>query len=82
VVFELMTMERVEAVTASVIVDFPYIPALLSFREYPILLKAFGKIRLTPDVIILNAQGITHPRGIGLASHNWITVRQAFNWVC
>ena len=64
-----MTMERVEAVTASGIVDFPYIPALLSFRESPILLKAFAKIRLTPDVIILDAQGITHPCGIGLASH-------------
>ncbi|GAX61802.1 deoxyinosine 3'endonuclease [Candidatus Scalindua japonica] len=68
-VFELKTMERVEAVTASGIVDFPYIPGLLSFRESPILLKAFAKIKSNPDVIILDAQGIAHPRGIGLASH-------------
>ena len=69
VVFESKTMERVEAVTANGMVDFPYIPGLLSFRESPILLKAFAKIRSSPDVIILDAQGIAHPRGIGLASH-------------
>ncbi len=69
VVFELKTMERVEAVTASGKVDFPYIPGLLSFRESPILLKAFAKIKINPDVVILDAQGIAHPRGVGLASH-------------
>ncbi len=69
VVFNLQTMERVEEVTASGKVDFPYIPGLLSFRESPILLKAFAKIKSEPDVIILDAQGIAHPRGIGLASH-------------
>jgi len=69
VVFSLQTMERVEEVTASGKVDFPYIPGLLSFRESPILLKAFAKIKSEPDVIILDAQGIAHPRGIGLASH-------------
>ncbi len=69
VVFSLQTMERVEEVTASGKVGFPYIPGLLSFRESPILLKAFAKIKSEPDVIILDAQGIAHPRGIGLASH-------------
>jgi len=69
IVFELKTMERVEVVTASGKVDFPYIPGLLSFRESPILLKAFAKIKSNPDVVILDAQGIAHPRGIGLASH-------------
>ncbi len=69
IVFELKTMEKVESVTASGKVDFPYIPGLLSFRESPILLKAFAEIKSNPDAIILDAQGIAHPRGIGLASH-------------
>lgn len=69
VVFKLQTMERVEEVTASGKVSFPYIPGLLSFRESPILLKAFAKIKTEPDVVILDAQGTAHPRGIGLASH-------------
>jgi deoxyribonuclease V len=69
VVFELQTMQKIEETTASGRVDFPYIPGLLSFREAPILLRAFSKIKKTPDIIILDAQGIAHPRGIGLASH-------------
>ncbi len=69
IVFELQTMQKVEEVTASGKVSFPYIPGLLSFRESPILLRAFSKVKKTPDIIILDAQGIAHPRGIGLASH-------------
>ena len=69
VVFELDAMQKIDEVTASGKVDFPYIPGLLSFREAPILLKAFSKIKTNPDIVILDAQGIAHPRGIGLATH-------------
>lgn len=69
VVFELFTMQKIEEVTASGRVNFPYIPGLLSFRESPVLLKAFSKVKEEPDIVILDAQGIAHPRGIGLASH-------------
>ncbi|OPY84414.1 MAG: Endonuclease V [Syntrophus sp. PtaU1.Bin208] len=50
-------------------VSFPYVPGLLSFREGPILLKAFEKLKQRPDVVLFDGQGIAHPRGIGLASH-------------
>lgn len=49
--------------------DFPYIPGLLSFRELPILLKCWCKLERKPDVVICDAQGIAHPRRIGLAAH-------------
>jgi deoxyribonuclease V len=51
------------------IVGFPYISGLLSFREAPVLVEAFRKIRRQPDVIIFDGQGVAHPRGVGIASH-------------
>ncbi|MDX2199734.1 MAG: endonuclease V [Phycisphaerae bacterium] len=48
---------------------FPYIPGLLSFRELPAVLAALRKLPMTPDAVLCDAQGICHPRGIGLAAH-------------
>jgi deoxyribonuclease V len=58
-----------EIATASLEVDFPYIPGLLSFREIPVLLKAWEKLQIRPDCLICDGQGIAHPRRIGIASH-------------
>ncbi|MBN9121961.1 MAG: endonuclease V [Planctomycetes bacterium] len=50
-------------------VTFPYVPGLLSFREIPALLAAFTDLRCTPDIAMLDGQGIAHPRRFGLACH-------------
>lgn len=50
-------------------VTFPYIPGLLSFREIPALLAAFAELRQPPDAVMLDGQGIAHPRRFGLACH-------------
>jgi deoxyribonuclease V len=62
-------MDVIEEVSLSERAPFPYIPGLLSFREGPALIKAFGKLKGVPDCVIFDGQGIAHPRGIGLASH-------------
>lgn len=59
----------IEQQTACEPMTFPYIPGLLSFREIPVLLKAFGKLQTQPDVVICDGQGIAHPRRLGIASH-------------
>ena len=62
-------LEIIEEATAVGKARFPYIPGLLSFREAPILLRAFKKLKNNPDVILFDGQGIAHPRFFGLASH-------------
>jgi deoxyribonuclease V len=50
-------------------VKFPYIPTLLSFREIPPTVACIKKLKLQPDVLLADGQGIAHPYGCGFASH-------------
>jgi len=48
---------------------FPYVPNYLGFREVPSLLQAWEQLPVKPGVVVLDGQGITHPRRMGIASH-------------
>jgi deoxyribonuclease V len=69
VVLQLPELDLVEEAVAIGKATFPYIPGLLSFREAPILLQALQTVNIVPDVVMIDGQGIAHPRGIGIASH-------------
>ena len=69
IIYAFPQMVEIERQFAVFKIEFPYVPGLLAFREAPILLKAFEKVRTDPDVIIFDGQGIAHPRGMGIASH-------------
>lgn len=69
VVLRLPDLQLVAEASASERVTFPYIPGLLSFRELPVLLQAFRKLSVCPDLVLVDGQGIAHPRRLGLASH-------------
>jgi len=69
VVFSYPELEIVAHSMATRTITLPYIPGLLSFREGPVVLEALGKLSPAPDLLIFDAQGIAHPRRLGLASH-------------
>jgi len=67
--FRFPDLTLVEKAWAVEKISFPYIPGLLTFREAPVLLKAFSRLSRTPDLLLLDGQGIAHPRSMGIAAH-------------
>eukprot|EP01104_Vermistella_antarctica_P008838 TRINITY_DN2250_c0_g1_i1.p1 TRINITY_DN2250_c0_g1~~TRINITY_DN2250_c0_g1_i1.p1 ORF type:complete len:297 (-),score=18.74 TRINITY_DN2250_c0_g1_i1:175-1065(-) len=52
----------------------PYISTFLAFREAPFLVDLVSELRkkspeLVPQLILVDGNGVLHPRGFGLASH-------------
>ena len=68
-VFTYPELILVEEAAVSGLCPFPYRAGLLSFREVPILAAACRRLRYLPDLLLVDGQGIAHPRGVGLATH-------------
>jgi len=62
-------LEVIEQVYHSQETSFPYIPGLLAFREAPAIINALDKVKIKPDIILVDGHGISHPRKLGIASH-------------
>ena len=58
-----------QSAVADMPVSFPYVPGLLAFREGPVVLAALEQLTRRPDVLMFDAQGLAHPRRMGLATH-------------
>lgn len=69
VVIKLPDLQVLGTTTARARATFPYIPGLLSFRESPAVLEAWGKLAVKPDCLICDGQGLAHPRRFGIACH-------------
>ncbi|HEX8550495.1 MAG TPA: deoxyribonuclease V [Abditibacteriaceae bacterium] len=73
VVMKFPTLEIIEEAGVESRATFPYVPGLLSFRELPALIEAWQKLASKPDVLVLDGQGIAHPRRFGIACHAGLT---------
>jgi len=63
------SLKLVESQTATCVTRIPYIPTLLSFREIPPIISSIKKLRVHPDLFLVDGQGLAHPYRCGLASH-------------
>ncbi|XP_063207899.1 endonuclease V isoform X2 [Chroicocephalus ridibundus] len=57
-----------------VTVSAPYVAGFLAFREVPFLVEAVQRLqqeepRLRPQVLLVDGNGLLHPRGFGVACH-------------
>lgn len=68
-VLDYSSLKLVESQTALCKTRFPYIPTLLSFRELPPAVLSIKKLRLQPDIFLVDAHGFAHPYRCGFASH-------------
>lgn len=69
VVLDAITLQTVDSAVAHGTSAFPYYPGLLAFRELPTTMRALERLGAAPDLLVCDAQGLAHPRRLGLACH-------------
>lgn len=66
--FSFPELELIEEQTGVEPVRFPYIPGFLSFREGPAIYQTLLRLSRKPDLLLIDGQGIAHPRRLGIAT--------------
>ncbi|KAH1094297.1 hypothetical protein AAZX31_14G119500 [Glycine max] len=74
VVLDFHTLQVLYQDFSLVTLQVPYVPGFLAFREAPVLLQLLEKMKRSnnpfyPQLLMVDGNGILHPRGFGLACH-------------
>ncbi|MBB3898597.1 deoxyribonuclease V [Roseococcus suduntuyensis] len=69
VVLDWPSLTPVARAAVSLPAPMPYITGLLAFREIPAIEAALAQLPDPPDLLMVDGQGIAHPRRCGIATH-------------
>lgn len=69
VLLDAQTGQVLDEQTAHLPTRMAYVPGLLSFRELPAVMQALSQLTQPPDLLLVDGQGIAHPRRLGIAAH-------------
>jgi deoxyribonuclease V len=75
VLLDAQSLKQIGQARVSAPTDFPYVPGFLSFREIPVILQALEKLPQWPDLLMVDGQGVAHPRRLGIAAHLGVMTR-------
>lgn len=76
VVIDFHTMEIVEKKCYKGLIEVPYIPGCLAFREIELVLKTVELLEHTIEMYVFDGNGYLHPRHMGLATHAGILLNK------
>ena len=77
VIIDYNTHDILEKVSYVDKIQVPYIPGCLAFREVPIFMETYRKLKIIPEVVFFDGNGYLHPRHMGLATHAGILIDKA-----
>lgn len=69
IVINYNTKDILEKTCSYGVVNEPYIPGYLAFRELPLILKAVEKLKIDPDIFMFDGNGYLHFNHMGIATH-------------
>ena len=67
--FNYDTLEIIDVTHIVSRVTMPYQPGYLAFRELPVFINAWKKLKIEPDIVFFDGHGQIHPRRMGIATH-------------
>jgi deoxyribonuclease V len=69
VAYEYNKKKIIDHQTTEWMVDVPYIPTYLAFREYPVIERLLKKVEQKPDILMVDGNGVMHPHNAGIATY-------------
>ena len=72
VIYQYPSLKKVCQASLRCSTNIKYMAGFLAFREVPILMKLFSLVKergIVPDLILMDGNGVWHPRSCGVASH-------------